>query len=118
MSLLGPPSDTDVSHSKRCQFHPLQDDQTSPQAGLMIMQDICWVGRARVARSRLRRGRANEQDRRDPPDAKRMVGRGGLEPPTSRLSGVRSNHLSYRPISRHAEAGGLVEPIGIEPMTS
>ena len=29
---------------------------------------------------------------------RRMVGRGGLEPPTSRLSGVRSNHLSYRPI--------------------
>ena len=28
---------------------------------------------------------------------KTMVGRGGLEPPTSRLSGVRSNHLSYRP---------------------
>lgn len=25
------------------------------------------------------------------------MGRGGLEPPTSRLSGVRSNHLSYRP---------------------
>ena len=29
-----------------------------------------------------------------------MVGRGGLEPPTSRLSGVRSNHLSYRPCQR------------------
>ena len=28
-----------------------------------------------------------------------MVGRGGLEPPTSRLSGVRSNHLSYAPSS-------------------
>jgi hypothetical protein len=28
-----------------------------------------------------------------------LVGRGGLEPPTSRLSGVRSNHLSYRPKS-------------------
>ena len=27
-----------------------------------------------------------------------MVGRGGVEPPTSRLSGVRSNHLSYRPL--------------------
>ena len=27
-----------------------------------------------------------------------MVGLGGLEPPTSRLSGVRSNHLSYRPM--------------------
>jgi hypothetical protein len=26
-----------------------------------------------------------------------MVGLGGFEPPTSPLSGVRSNHLSYRP---------------------
>ena len=28
-----------------------------------------------------------------------VVGLGGLEPPTSPLSGVRSNHLSYRPRS-------------------
>ena len=28
-----------------------------------------------------------------------MVGTSGLEPPTSRLSGVRSNHLSYAPNS-------------------
>ena len=27
----------------------------------------------------------------------RVVGLGGLEPPASPLSGVRSNHLSYRP---------------------
>ena len=27
-----------------------------------------------------------------------MVGPGGLEPPTSRLSGVRSNQLSYGPM--------------------
>jgi hypothetical protein len=33
-----------------------------------------------------------------------MVGRGGLEPPTSRLSGVRSNHLSYRPASRFRQS--------------
>ena len=28
----------------------------------------------------------------------KLVGSSGLEPPTSRLSGVRSNHLSYEPI--------------------
>ena len=34
---------------------------------------------------------------------KKLVGLGGLEPPTSRLSGVRSNQLSYRP----RQAAGL-----------
>ena len=49
-------------------------------------------------------GRSNPQDELDDqvgfarvPIFGVMVGRGGLEPPTSRLSGVRSNHLSYRP---------------------
>ncbi len=75
-----------------------------------------------------------------------LVGRGGLEPPTSRLSGVRSNRLSYRPelilttgqnrrrpgsgleqtarrasvsqaAVRQACSSILVERIGIEPMT-
>lgn len=32
-----------------------------------------------------------------------VVGLGGLEPPASPLSGVRSNHLSYRPIMLQAE---------------
>ena len=31
------------------------------------------------------------------PGPRKLVGLGGLEPPTSPLSGVRSNHLSYRP---------------------
>ena len=29
---------------------------------------------------------------------RRLVGTSGFEPPTSRLSGVRSNHLSYEPM--------------------
>ena len=32
-------------------------------------------------------------------DLRRLVGLDGLEPSTSRLSGVRSSHLSYRPVS-------------------
>ena len=31
-------------------------------------------------------------------DTQILVGLSGLEPPTSRLSGVRSNRLSYRPM--------------------
>ena len=47
-----------------------------------------------------------------------MVGLDGLEPSTSRLSGARSSHLSYRPLF----LGGfgsvhLVEMMGFEPMT-
>ena len=39
-----------------------------------------------------------------------LVGSSGLEPPTSRLSGARSNQLSYEPI--------VVEMNGFEPMAS
>ena len=34
-----------------------------------------------------------------------LVGLGGLEPPTSRLSGVRSDQLSYRPIIWLSDVG-------------
>ena len=40
------------------------------------------------------------------PYRKKLVGSSGLEPPTSRLSGVRSNHLSYEPISLLYVGGG------------
>jgi len=36
-----------------------------------------------------------------------VVGPGGLEPPTSRLSGVCSNQLSYRPLKRSAQTPAL-----------
>ena len=44
------------------------------------------------------------------PLSEALVGTSGLEPPTSRLSGVRSNHLSYAPI-KNCEAifnGGVL----------
>ena len=47
------------------------------------------------------------------------VGLGGVEPPTSRLSGVRSNHLSYSPMScpRGAVATSLIERTLPEPFS-
>ena len=44
-----------------------------------------------------------------------MVGLSGLEPPTSRLSGVRSDRLSYRPIFI---IYNMERVMGIEPTTS
>ena len=65
----GPPDDTDVSLST---MSISSEDQT-----------IKHARRARLMVWSL--------------SLKGLVGRGGLEPPTSRLSGVRSNQLSYRP---------------------
>ena len=54
------------------------------------------------------------------PSQKELVGSSGLEPPTSRLSGARSNRLSYEPIWFFHGSGvsrPLVEMNGFEPMT-
>ncbi len=44
-----------------------------------------------------------------------IVGPGGLEPPTSRLSGVRSSQLSYEPdlLGPSVERGFLTPPVQI-----
>ena len=46
-----------------------------------------------------------------------MVGLGRLELPTSRLSGVRSSHLSYRPKLREPLESCLVAEDGVTPVT-
>ena len=45
-----------------------------------------------------------------------MVGISGLEPPTSRLSGVRSNQLSYKPISKSFDFSGDEEIRTLDPL--
>ena len=40
-----------------------------------------------------------------------LVGSRGLEPPTSRLSGVRSNHLSYEPLSGGDKRDRTADPL-------
>jgi hypothetical protein len=103
--------ETDVYLSQRCQTRPASEargrcvrkDDRKARAGRLGDPFVFW-------RRCGRRGH--------------LVGRGGLEPPTLRLSGVRSNHLSYRPDPGGAGpalaggAGNLVEPTGIEPVTS
>ena len=56
----------------------------------VIFRRLCvWVTAAYIGTQ----GNENVQD------TENLVGLSGLEPPTSRLSGVRSNHLSYKPLS-------------------
>ena len=42
---------------------------------------------------------------------RKVVGSSGLEPPTSRLSGARSNRLSYEPILTHES---FFSPLGVQ----
>ena len=62
----------------------------------------------------------NDQSKFFQPYRVGLVGTSGLEPPTSRLSGARSNHLSYAPLwllRYFFPQVPLVEMMGIEPMT-
>ena len=58
--------------------------QVQPAGGLNTQVTLCLFG---LCASRI-----------NPAHFRVLVGLSGLEPPTSRLSGVRSNQLSYKPI--------------------
>ena len=45
-----------------------------------------------------------------------LLGLSGLEPPTSRLSGVRSNQLSYKPILKSFDFSGDEEIRTLDPL--
>ena len=47
---------------------------------------------------------------------RKVVGSSGLEPPTSRLSGVRSNQLSYKPILKSFDFSGDEEIRTLDPL--
>ena len=51
-----------------------------------------------VVKDRAAADRAPERGRSGRRQDSILVGLGGIEPPTSPLSGVRSSHLSYRPV--------------------
>ena len=76
--------------------------------------------RRRKSSSRCDIGKITFGFSRSPLAGRLMVGLGRLELPTSPLSGVRSSHLSYRPLDQGplSAAQTLVELVGIEPATS
>ena len=72
-------------------YGPVSASDRPGAPGGVSPKDFCgWLGAG------TRSGRTPMSVAATTPDAE-MVGLGGLEPPTSPLSGVRSNHLSYRP---------------------
>jgi hypothetical protein len=105
-----------VNLSSRCQFHAGLEGRVTAIAiaGISCARRSSSSERRSQARSDGKDGGA-ERDRTDDLMLAKhalsqlsyspgsffhgLVGPGGLEPPTSRLSGVRSNHLSYEPIS-------------------
>ena len=50
------------------------------------------------------------------PNCHKPMGLSGLEPPTSRLSGVRSNQLSYKPILKSYDSSGDEEIRTLDPL--
>ena len=71
--------------------------QVQPAGGLNTRVTLCLFG---LCASRI-----------NPAHFRVLVGLSGLEPPTSRLSGVRSNRLSYKPIDLAATYSPTPSPV-------
>ncbi len=72
---------------------------------------LCARGRAlRYRLGVLPQNRPPDGFARALPAPAKLVGRARVELATSRLSGVRSNHLSYRPIPRSTLSRDVYEP--------
>ena len=72
------------------------------KTGTQALGAFRWFssGLRKFVRGEVERPKAVHQHAEDAKQsiAQILVGSSGLEPPTSRLSGARSNHLSYEPI--------------------
>ena len=82
-----------LAKRKKSCVKTLQDDKN------YILQQRSWVAKCNfvlIGYFRMRSLLRQMSIREDSSSAK-LVGLGGFEPPTSPLSGVRSNQLSYRP---------------------
>ena len=93
--------------------HAVRNRFPSLLASCAVKFVTVWIFFA-TPRTKVRKKRKNSK-------CPNLVGSSGLEPPTSRLSGVRSHHLRYEPIcdSRGSVPSfhPLVEMNGFEPMT-
>ena len=76
--------------------------QVQPAGGLNTRVTLCLFG---LCGSRI-----------NPAHFRVLVGLSGLEPPTSRLSGVRSNQLSYKPILKSFDFSGDEEIRTLDPL--
>ena len=72
------------------------------KTGAQALGAFRWFssGLLKIVRGEVEGGKAVREhaDRPKQSISQFLVGSSGLEPPTSRLSGARSNHLSYEPV--------------------
>lgn len=102
-------SATRISRSNQNLGGAGRDRTDDPLLAKQVLSQLSY-GPLRYGRSPPRADAPGQPARGAFPAQKKMVGLGGLEPPTSRLSSARSNQLSYKPASdnRRTQRAGRV----------